>query len=70
MFGLLKDWSSNTARLSLPVVLVRGRVQANFVVHDANGHALAYFYFKDEPGRRAAAKMLTRDEARAFMEPE
>jgi hypothetical protein len=24
------------------------------------GHALAYVYFEDEPGRRAAAKLLTR----------
>ena len=36
----------------------------SFIVRDANRQALAYVYFEGEPGRRAAARLLTRDEAR------
>jgi hypothetical protein len=35
-----------------------------FIVRDANKQALAFVYCEDEPGRRAAAKLLTRDEVR------
>ena len=38
--------------------------EACFIVRDHNGQALTYVYFEEEPGRRAAAKLLTRDEAR------
>ena len=36
---------------------------ACFIVRDANGQALADVYFEEEPGRRSAAHLLTRDEA-------
>ena len=38
---------------------------ACFVVRDHDGQQLAYVYFEEEPGRRSAAKLLTKDESRA-----
>jgi hypothetical protein len=35
-----------------------------FVVRDSNGQKLAYIYYECEPGRRSAAKLLSKDEAR------
>jgi hypothetical protein len=37
---------------------------ACFIVRDGNKQALAYVYCEDEPGRRSAAKLLSKDEAR------
>jgi hypothetical protein len=37
---------------------------ACFIVRGHDGQALAYAYYEREPGRRTAANLLTRDEAR------
>jgi hypothetical protein len=34
------------------------------LMKDNSGQQLAYVYFEDEPGRRSAAKLLSKDEAR------
>ena len=35
-------------------------LEACFVVKDTSGQKLAYVYFEDEPGRRSAAKLLSK----------
>jgi hypothetical protein len=44
--------------------LVRRRNGSRLHLRDSGGQKLAYVYFEDEPGRRSAAKLLTRDEGR------
>jgi hypothetical protein len=39
-------------------------LEACFVVKDNGSQKLAYIYFENDPGRRSAAKLLTKDEAR------
>jgi hypothetical protein len=36
----------------------------SYFVRDANNFAVAFVYFESEPGRRAAANLMTKDEAR------
>jgi hypothetical protein len=36
----------------------------SYIVRDANKFPVAYAYFESEPGRRAAANLMTKDEAR------
>jgi hypothetical protein len=52
-----------TSRRFPPPWLVED-VGAAFVVKDASGQKLGYFYYEEEPGRRSAAKLLSKDEAR------
>lgn len=53
-----------TERRRFPLPWTAEETDACFIVRDHTGQALAYVYFEDEPGRRSAAKLLTRDEAR------
>jgi len=35
-----------------------------FIVRDANGQQIAYVYYECEPGRRSAAKLVTKEARR------
>jgi hypothetical protein len=52
-----------TPRRFPPPWTVEERTES-FIVHDAKGQKLGYFYFEDEPQRQMAMRRLTRDEAR------
>jgi hypothetical protein len=56
--------SPTNARLPLPPPWSVKEQDAFYVIRDRGGQALAYIYFEDEPGRRSAAKLLSRDKAR------
>jgi hypothetical protein len=58
------ELDSMPERRRFPIPWTIEETDACFVVRDAGGQALAYVYFEDEPGRRSAASLLTRDEAR------
>jgi len=54
----------NSAQREIVAHLTAEETEACFIVRDTNGQALAYVYFEEEPGRRSAAHLVTRDEAR------
>jgi hypothetical protein len=47
--------SASSPRRFPPLWTIEELNDACFVVSDANGQKLAYVYFEEEPGRRAAA---------------
>jgi hypothetical protein len=53
-----------TARRYPPPWSIDELNDACFIVRDSNGQQLAYVYFEEEPGRRSAAKLLTKGKAR------
>jgi hypothetical protein len=54
---------NNQYRISQRKSLIR-IARYSYIVRDANNFAVAYVYFESEPGRRAAASLMTKDEAR------
>ena len=53
-----------TDRRFLPPWDIEEHHRSCFIVRDNNGQALSYVYYQTEPGRRTAANLLRRDEAR------
>jgi hypothetical protein len=53
------------ARAPLPTTLDSREYRGlSYIVRDANRFAVAYVYFESQTGRRAAANLMTKDEAR------
>jgi hypothetical protein len=63
-FNAIARATGNAKSIARHVPRAVEETDACFIVKDRAGMSLAYVYFEDEPGRRAAAKLLTRDEAR------
>jgi hypothetical protein len=47
-----------------PPWTVEDHNDACFIVKDRNRRALAYVYYEEEPGRRSAANLMTKEEVR------
>ena len=69
----LRGWQSRVSDSAMidkpeprrfPPPWIAEETDACFIVRDASRQALAYVYCEEEPGRRSAAHLLTRDEAR------
>jgi hypothetical protein len=61
--GAEEDWAAELTERHFPLPWLVEELEACFYVCDSAGQKLAFVYFEEEPGRRAAAKLLTRDEA-------
>jgi hypothetical protein len=57
---LCKTGTMPASRRFPPPWIIEENNNACFIVRDGTGQALAYVYFEDEPGRRSAAKLLTK----------
>ena len=62
--GAEEDWAAELTERRFPPPWIVEELEACFYVCDSTGQKLAYVYFEDEPGRRGAATLLTKDEAR------
>jgi hypothetical protein len=62
--GSARRWPLTPSRRFPAPWTIEDHNDACFIVKDRAGHSLAFIYYEDEPGRQAAANLMTRDEAR------
>jgi hypothetical protein len=55
-----------TARCFRPAWTVEDYRGISYIVRDANNCPVAYVYFESEPGRRAAANLMTKEGCQSF----
>jgi len=60
----LRKFGKHSGPRSFPAPWTAEEHNACFIVRDRNYQTLVYIYFEEEPGRRSAANLLTRTEAR------